>query len=130
MCDRLKLDGFVRFQGFVTDPASWFGEATLLVIPSRQEAFPNILLEGASAGLPIVATPCSPGVTELLRGKAGAWLTREVSSGALANSILAALDTIRHGERFRHSWLEPFDLQNSVTEYESLIHETLAGAAQ
>jgi glycosyltransferase involved in cell wall biosynthesis len=126
-CESLGLTACVRFAGYVVEPASWFAGATLLVISSRQDAFPNALLESAAAGLPVVATPCSPGVTELLHGKSGVWLAREVSSDALAKSMQAALITLHPGERFRHSWLEPYDLQNAVAEYETLIQKTLTG---
>jgi glycosyltransferase involved in cell wall biosynthesis len=126
-CESLGLSACVQFAGYVVEPASWFAGASLLVISSRHDAFPNALLEAAAAGLPVVATPCSPGVTELLRGKSGAWLARQVSSEALARSMQAALITLYPGERFRHSWLEPYDLQNAVREYETLIRQTLAG---
>lgn len=129
-CEFLGLSGCVLFAGYEAEPTLWFAGATLLVISSRQDAFPNALLEGAAAGLPVVATPCSPGVTDLLRGRTGAWLAREVSSDALASSIQAALLTLEPGERFRHSWLEPYDLENAVAEYEILIQRTLTGPAR
>jgi glycosyltransferase involved in cell wall biosynthesis len=129
-CQLLKLIGCVRFMGYVADPESWFGEASLLVIPSRLEAFPNILLEGAAAGLPIVTTPCSAGVTDLLYGQPWVWVAPEISSPSLACSIKAALCTVRSGDRFPHLWLDPFDLPDSVSAYECLIRETLAGVAR
>ena len=125
-CIALGLNTSVRFAGHVPEPASWFGPATLLVVPSRSEAFPNVLLEAAAAGLPIVAMPSSPGMNDLIRDQPGTWLAREVSSEALARSIEAALATLRPGERFRHSWLAPFELGNAVEAYEALILEVLS----
>ncbi len=52
------------------------------------------------AGLPIVATPASGGVADLLRGRHGAWLASEISTEALAATIIAALETVRTSERF------------------------------
>jgi glycosyltransferase involved in cell wall biosynthesis len=75
-------------------------EATLFVLPSRHEGMPNALLEAAAAGLPLVATPASGGVVDLLRGRPGAWLAKEISAKALAVAIIAALEAIRPGERF------------------------------
>jgi glycosyltransferase involved in cell wall biosynthesis len=129
-CNALGLTACVFFEGYVDKPASWFAGASLLVIPSREEAFPNILLEGAAAGLPIVTTPCSPGVTQLLHGQSGTWLARNVSSDALTKSLIAALATLRPGERFRHLWLDPFELHKAVAEYETLIDKTLRGPAR
>jgi len=125
-CNALGLSACVSFAGYVAEPASWFAGASILVIPSREEALPNVLLEGAAAGLPIVATPCSPGVVQLLHGQSGAWIARSVSSDALAKSLLAALATLRPGQRFRHLWLDPFELHKAVAAYETLIDETLS----
>ncbi len=129
-CKALKLGSSVRFAGYVTEPERWFAGATLLVIPSRSEALPNALLEGAAAGLPIVATPCSAGITELLHGQSGAWLARDISSKALARSVCAALTTLRPGERFRHSWLDSYDLRNALAEYQNLFLETLEARSE
>src|SRR6266567_2654534 len=120
-CATLGLGSSVRFAGNVAEPALWFAGASLLVIPSRHEALPNVLLEAAAAGLPIVATPCSAGMTELLHGQSGAWLTRDISSPALERSLKAALATLRTGERFRHPWLDSFELHDAVGQYEKLI---------
>jgi glycosyltransferase involved in cell wall biosynthesis len=127
--DGLGLTASVRLAGYVREPAAWFAGATLLVIPSRCEALPNALLEGAAAGLPIVATPCSSGMEDLIDGRAGIWLARDISSEALARSLKAALVTLRPGERFEHSWLAPFDLPNAVAGYRNLILETLTGVS-
>jgi len=122
----LGLGSSTKFEGHVSDPFSWFAGAALLVIPSRCEALPNVLLEGAAAGLPIVATPCSACVTQLLQNQPGTWLAQEVSSGALAHSLDAALTILGPGERFSHPWIAPFHLSEAVGAYENLILETLA----
>ena len=128
-CSALGLASWVRFAGYVSEPASWFADATLLVIPSRTEALPNVLLEGAAAGLPNVATPSSSGMCELIQGQAGIWLARDIASEALALSLKSALSTLRPGERFPHTWLEPFDLPEAIGKYEASILQTLAGVS-
>ncbi|MGA9061966.1 MAG: glycosyltransferase [Terracidiphilus sp.] len=100
LCCSLGLETAVRFAGHVDRPYAYFPEATLFVLPSRHEGMPNALLEAAVAGLPLVATPASEGVVDLLRGRAGAWLAREISAEALAATLIAALEAIRPGERF------------------------------
>ncbi len=104
LCRELKLETAVQFAGYVENPYSFFPQATLFVLPSRHEGMPNALLEAAAAGLPLVATPASGGVVELLRGRHGAWLATEISTPALAEAIIAALEAIQHGERFRHEF--------------------------
>lgn len=100
LCCELKLEDAVCFAGHVDPPYAFFSSATLFVLPSRHEGMPNALLEAAAAGLPIVATPASGGVADLLRGRHGAWLASEISTEALAATIIAALETVRTSERF------------------------------
>lgn len=94
-----------HIMGSLPSPYALFPGATLFVLSSRYEGMPNALLEAAAAGLPLVATPASGGVVDLLRGRNGAWLAAEVSSNALVDAILLALASLRPGERFRHEFL-------------------------
>jgi glycosyltransferase involved in cell wall biosynthesis len=127
-CRELGLDCAVRFAGHVPCPWSCFADATLFVLPSRQEGLPNALLEAAAAGLPMVALPASEGVVELLRGRPGVWLASAVSAEALAGSLLAALEALRPGERFAHSFVDEFRIDRALQAYESLIDATLQKA--
>jgi glycosyltransferase involved in cell wall biosynthesis len=100
----LGLDAAVRFAGHVDRPYVFFPGATLFVLSSRHEGMPNALLEAAAGGLPIVALPASGGIVGLLGGHPGSWLAPEISAGALSASLLAALRTLRPGERFPRSF--------------------------
>ncbi|MGA9071498.1 MAG: glycosyltransferase [Terracidiphilus sp.] len=122
----LGLDAAVDFAGHLADPWRHFPDATLFVLPSRQEGLPNALLEAAAAGLPIVATPASAGLVELLRGQAGVWLAPEISAEALAASMRAALRALPPGERFAHPFVEAFRLDRAIPAFERLIDQTIA----
>jgi glycosyltransferase involved in cell wall biosynthesis len=58
MLERLAADlgVAVTFLGFRPDGPALIGELDLLVIPSLSEGTPLVLLEGAAAGVPVVAT--------------------------------------------------------------------------
>lgn len=101
-CRKAKSEAAFRIAECATNPYAFFPGATLFVLSSRDEGMPNALLEAAAAGLPLVATPASGGVVDLLRGQKGAWLAANVSADALADAIVLALESIRPGERFRH----------------------------
>jgi glycosyltransferase involved in cell wall biosynthesis len=124
-CRTLGIEGHVRFLGNVAEPASLLRDASLFVLSSRVEAMPNALLEAAAAGLPIVALPASPGLVELLSGQPGVWLGREISAQALEACLCIALSSIHAGQRFPHSWLEPFDRKNAIPAYEDVIDQAL-----
>jgi glycosyltransferase involved in cell wall biosynthesis len=117
----LGLGSSAHFTGQVTSPSGYFPGATLFVLSSRHEGLPNALLEAAAGGLPIVATPASQGLVELLRGQPGVWLAPEVSAEALARSLVTALETLWPGERFVHLFVEQFSLKYSIDAYQRLI---------
>jgi glycosyltransferase involved in cell wall biosynthesis len=93
----------------IDNPYAFFPGATLFVLSSRYEGMPNALLEAAAAGLPLVATPASGGVVDLLHGQKGAWLAADVSADALADALILALENIRPGDRFCHAFFPSTD---------------------
>ncbi len=121
----LRLGASVSFPGHVPHPESYFPGATLFVLPSRHDSLPNALLEAAAGGLPLVACPCSDGVVHLLRGKRGTWLTEDVSASSLTGALLSAIDSVRQGQRFAHSWIEEYRMDYAIRHYERMIDETL-----
>lgn len=100
LAQSLALQSAVRFAGHVDSPYRYFPAATLFVLSSRHDALPSALLEAAAAGLPLVALPASGGVSDLLRNLPGAWLAPQVSAPALAETLVAALQALRPGQRF------------------------------
>ncbi|WP_263357812.1 glycosyltransferase family 4 protein [Acidicapsa ligni] len=59
--------------GFVADTASYYRAMDMLILPTHREGFPNVVLEAAASGLPVISTECTgardavlPQVTGLL----------------------------------------------------------------
>lgn len=69
--------------------ADWFRAADLLVLPSRSEGVPSVLLEAASCGLPFVATRVG-GIPEIAHLGTGR-LVRSGDADALAAAIADGL---------------------------------------
>ena len=103
-CSELRLENAVHFLGRVNKPYRLFPGTTLFVLPSRYEGVPNALLEAAAGGLPLVATPASGGVVDLLRGREGAWLAADISAESLAQALVQALQTLRPSQRFSYDF--------------------------
>src|SRR4029079_12444196 len=60
--DRISLPGLTK------DSVGGLKEASLFVLPSRFEGYPNVLIEALAAGLPVIATSCPGGSEEILAG--------------------------------------------------------------
>jgi glycosyltransferase involved in cell wall biosynthesis len=125
ICRELQIQNAVSLPGYVPRPEIYFPGANLFILSSRQEGMPNALLEAAAAGLPIAALPSSKGVVDLLRSKQGVWLAPEISSPALADTLLGALKSLGKGQRFAHPWVEPFGMSRAISGYEDLIDQTI-----
>jgi len=67
------------------------GQASVVFLPSRQEAFGNVILEAYSYGVPVVSSAYAPGPSELIaHGKTG-FLFEEYNEAELEN-VFATLE--------------------------------------
>jgi len=104
LAKRLRISDAVRFAGYVERPWRIYGGADLFVLPSHHEGMPNALIEAVASGMPVVATPASGGVVDLLKGRANAWLAADVSVAGLALALTQAIEALeaRTGSWDRH----------------------------
>ncbi|AOY57518.1 glycoside hydrolase family 99-like domain-containing protein [Desulfococcus multivorans] len=51
----LELQGKVLFVGFDREPMAYYAAASVYALPSREDPFPNVVLEATEAGIPVVA---------------------------------------------------------------------------
>ncbi len=63
---RLGVADRVRFAGHVADVAGELALADLLLSTSAYEGYPAVLVEALTAGVPVVATDCSPAIPEIM----------------------------------------------------------------
>ena len=98
----------VRFTGGVPQPAliEYYNAADALVLTSRREGMPNVVLESLACGTPVVATRVG-GVPEVIVDPAAGRLAAEATAGAVAAALRALFASLpartatrRYAERF------------------------------
>ncbi|MEJ2410723.1 MAG: glycosyltransferase [Novosphingobium sp.] len=85
---RLGLGERVLLPGFVQNPFAVIKRATLFALPSNAEGFPNGLVEAMACGLPVVATNCASGPSEIMLNTA-----REAVRGLVPCEVGAIVPT-------------------------------------
>ncbi len=96
LATELDLDGYVRFAGAMPAKDA-FSLGHVLVVPSLKESFPYIVLEGAAAGIPLIATSVG-GIPEMVAGTRTA-LIEPGDVSALAEAMRRSVserDMIQH----------------------------------
>lgn len=89
----LKLEAVVSLPGYVDNPFAYMRRAAVFALSSIWEGLPSVLVEAMACGTPVVATDCESGPREILASEQFGRLVPVGDSTALAQAILATLDT-------------------------------------
>jgi glycosyltransferase involved in cell wall biosynthesis len=93
----LKLEDKVHLPGRLKNPFKYMKHAEFMLLSSRAEGFPMVLIEGLSLNCPAVATDCPTGPREIIQKDVNGFLINTEDKPALINSI----DTLFHNEELR-----------------------------
>ncbi len=125
---QLLNDRRVQFLGHREDVPRLLAASDLLVLPSRFEGLPNVVLEAMQASKPVVAT-AAPGTTELVVDRQTGLLVPIGDRKALASAIrdiIDAPDLARsYGEAGRARVLNDFQADQMIQKFADL-YESLA----
>jgi glycosyltransferase involved in cell wall biosynthesis len=83
----LLLEGSAFLPGTVNDPNTFLSRASLFVLPSRYEGFPNALCEAMACGLPVIAADCKYGPQDIIRHNVDGLLVPKDDGHALINAM-------------------------------------------
>jgi glycosyltransferase involved in cell wall biosynthesis len=119
----LAAPGRVHFVGSVHDPTPVFASADVVLLTSRTEGLPAVLIEAGLRELPVVATDVGYVRDIVVDGETG--LLVEPRDGTeLVSAITRALrDGARLGKSARLHCLDRFDLERVADSWEALLTE-------
>lgn len=124
----LGIDSSVLFPGFVQDHRELYGAAMLLVVPSRHEGVPNVLLEAQAWGLPAVVSDI-PGNRFVIEQDVNGRIVPVEDVDALAAELLAMLAhpdrRVRMGRAARERVRERFSISAVAGAYRELYRKLL-----
>ena len=88
----------VKSLGFMDNPYPYLKAADVVVVPSRSEGCPNVILEAMALGKPIISTKTSGGVELLENGKYG--LLCDINANSLFQAMIRMFDKSEY-ERYQ-----------------------------
>ncbi len=131
---RERIEGHPRMilTGFVHDPAPYYRAMDVMVLPSWREGFPNVILEAAASGVPVVATSCTGSRDAVVSGVTGL-LIPPGEPDAISSAVLSLLrdpDCHRRMSKAARAWVaENYEnrtvLGLTVALYTSLVNSTV-----
>ena len=114
------LTDVVAFQGSVSNPYVYMTNASVMMLSSRSEGLPTVLVEALACGCPVVSTDCSTGPREILDDGAFGELVSVGDAVALARATAQTLDANVDASRLV-SRAQRYAPGRVVTDYEALI---------
>lgn len=84
---QLNISDRVCFPGAVPDILRWYQRAECFVLSSRNEGWPNVLMEAMAAGCPVVSFRCDYGPAEIVQDGTSGLLVAAGDVNALAHAI-------------------------------------------
>lgn len=116
--------GRIHFAGFRSDIPRCLAAADALLLPSRWEGMPNVLLEAMASGLPVVATE-SHGVAEALGDPSDGQMVPLSDAEAFQRAVVAIASQAelakRLGERNRQRIADVFSTEQTLALHRQLF---------
>ncbi|RPF42750.1 glycosyltransferase involved in cell wall biosynthesis [Thermodesulfitimonas autotrophica] len=127
---QLGIAAHVRFLGFYRDIPALLSVADAVVLTSKREGLPRVILEAMAAGRPVVATDVRGNRDLVVDGETG-YLVRVGDVAGTAAAVLRLLrnreGALRMGAAGRRR-LEPYAIEKVVAQVAQIYQRYLAGA--
>jgi glycosyltransferase involved in cell wall biosynthesis len=118
----------VELISFTKNIDDFYSRASILVMTSRYEGLPMVLIEAQSFGLPLISYDCQTGPSDIINNDQNGFLIEYGNQKEFSNKLktLIKSNTIRNkfSVQATHD-SERFDLNKIICEWESLINHTL-----
>lgn len=122
----LGVDEHVTFMGLAANPAPYFRDADVVVLPSRREGLPVVALEAFALARPVVATSVGGTTEAVIDGQTG-WIVRPEDPQQLARAMIEAAtdrdESRRRALRGQQLVHERFTSDRMVGRLETLASE-------
>ena len=106
----------------------WYQQASIFVLSSKREGFPNVLIEAMALGCAVVSFDCPYGPNEIIQDGVNGLLVEDQNSKALTEALQRLMDDQRLRERLSREAFkvrEIYHIEKIAGVWEEVIQQSL-----
>jgi UDP-D-galactose:(glucosyl)LPS alpha-1,6-D-galactosyltransferase len=89
---KLKISDKVSFEGFKKEPFKDINEATALILTSRFEGLPLVLVEAIQRGIPVISSDCKAGPRDIVINGKNGYLYKEGNLEEFVSTVESVIE--------------------------------------
>jgi GalNAc-alpha-(1->4)-GalNAc-alpha-(1->3)-diNAcBac-PP-undecaprenol alpha-1,4-N-acetyl-D-galactosaminyltransferase len=125
---RLKLNN-IELIGKRKDIFDWYAKASIFILSSQKEGFPNVLLEAMGSGCACISFDCPSGPGEIIDNEINGILVENQNLEQLSFQIQRLLDDEKLRDRLSKEALkvrEKYDIELIANQWEEIIKKVIS----
>lgn len=124
LIEKHKLSNNIRLIGQVDNPFSYMLNARFLVLTSKTEVFPNVLIESMACGTPVISVDCDFGPREIIKNNYNGLLIPDNNIIALCSGMERLYSDVALYQNLKNHCIESAELFSSeviIKKWEKLF---------
>ena len=124
LSNKLGLKNRIRLLGFKRDPYKYMNEADALVMTSKYEGFPNVMLESLALSKPVFTYNSPGGIAEIVEnvyGENSAKFVSQMNNSKELSDKISSYFVSEPISDLRRNTLKSFSSTNIIEQYKKLI---------
>ncbi len=137
-CERERLERLIKKSqatnieliGRTKEIFKWYRQASIFVLSSNKEGFPNVLIEAMSMGCAVVSFDCPYGPNEIIKDSVNGLLVENQNSKALAKAIKKLIDDQVLREMLSQEAIkisQVYNIEKIINKWQNLIGKIVNG---
>ena len=126
LVQKLNLEKMILFKGNVSNPFQYMKRAKLLLLTSKNEGFPNVIIESLACKTPVIAFDCQSGPSEIIIPNENGILVENQNFNAFKealNEMISNKNLYLHCKQNAKSSVERFSLKQIGNQWLQLFNE-------
>ncbi len=121
----LNINDSVIFKGFIENPFPYYKEALFTVLSSKNEGFPNVIIESLATETPVISFDCFSGPNEIIIDKHNGILVENQNVEKLTeamNNLVEDKNLYQHCKQNAKASVAQFDIEIIGKQWLDLLH--------